>query len=120
MTTKVKQTSLTIWERVMKLLEVFVYVSIYFPSINGANRVLRTEADATAPPLDCRLRFPQLRFRAQAITSIQQTDLHTLADDWKVGGHLHQHLRVNLFFHTRRESRYALEGIDEFLITMHR
>jgi hypothetical protein len=90
--TKVMQTSLSIREAVMKLLDVFVYVSVYFIAMIGM-----------VASADWRLVLPLLvwlavyvgliaLFRAEAQADLRRSGRCPFGDDRPGGRQLHQHL----------------------------
>ncbi|MGR5118784.1 ABC transporter ATP-binding protein [Vibrio astriarenae] len=118
--TKVMQTSLAVRETVMKTMDVFVYVSVYFTSIV----VLLAQADV-------RLMIPMLLWLASYI-SIQlyyvpklkkvasdQADARSTMTGRIVDSYTNI-ATVKLFSHTDRETEYAQKGMQGFLKTVYR
>ncbi|MGR5541523.1 ABC transporter transmembrane domain-containing protein, partial [Vibrio campbellii] len=118
--TKVMQTSLAVRETVMKTMDVFVYVSVYFTSIV----VLLAQADV-------RLMIPMLLWLASYI-SIQlyyvpklkkvasdQADARSTMTGRIVDSYTNI-ATVKLFSHTDRETEYAQKGMQCFLKTVYR
>lgn len=118
--TKVMQTSLAVREAVMKLLDVLVYVAIYFISM----LVLVAQADI-------RLMLPLLGWllvyiglmsyfvpRLKRIASLQ-ADARSSMTGRMVDSYTNIST-VKLFSHSQRESDYARESMDEFLDTVYR
>ncbi|WP_394244888.1 ABC transporter ATP-binding protein [Vibrio astriarenae] len=118
--TKVMQTSLAVRETVMKTMDVFVYVSVYFTSIV----VLLAQADI-------RLMIPMLLWLASYI-SIQlyyvpklkrvasdQADARSTMTGRVVDSYTNI-ATVKLFSHTDRETEYAKHGMQGFLKTVYR
>ncbi len=117
--TKVMQTALSVRESVMKLLDILVYVSVYFLSIV----VLVFSAD-------WRLSLPLLTWfivylvilktlvpRLKKVSQ-QQADARSLMTGRIVDSYTNI-TTVKLFSHTRRESEYAKEGMLGFLKTVY-
>ena len=118
--TKVMQTSLAIRESVMKVLDVFVYVSVYFISmmILIANSELR-------------MIFPLLLWIVIYVTLIiffvpklkaiskEQADSRSIMTGRVVDSYTNIST-VKLFSHALKEEIYAKEGMDSFLLTVHR
>ena len=117
--TKVMQTALAVRETVMKLLDILVYVSVYFISIV----VLLFNIDwRLSLPLLCwfvvyvvilRVLVPRLKNLSQ-----KQADARSLMTGRIVDSYTNI-TTVKLFSHTRRESDYAREGMDGFLKTVY-
>lgn len=118
--TKVMQTSLAVREAVMKLLDVIMYVLVYFISMV----VLVAQADL-------RLVIPMLLWLAGYIgiqmffvprlkrVSTEQADARSLMTGRIVDSYTNIQT-VKLFSHTARESEYAKEGMRSFLDTVYR
>lgn len=118
--TKVMQTSLSVRETVMKTLDVFVYVSVYFTSII----VLLAQADY-------RLMLPMLVWLFAYIgiqiyfvpklkkVSSEQADARSTMTGRIVDSYTNI-ATVKLFSHSRRETDYAEEGMEGFLDTVYR
>jgi len=117
--TKVMQTALSVRETVMKLMDVMVYVLVYFVS------VVLVVAGA-----DWRLCIPLLLWllayvsimryflpRLQAISSAQADARSTMTG--RVVDSYSNIATVKLFSHTRRESDYAQQAMGDFLQTVH-
>ncbi|MFT4938868.1 MAG: ATP-binding cassette subfamily B multidrug efflux pump [Paraglaciecola sp.] len=117
--TKVMQTALSVRETVMKLLNILVYVSVYFISIVV---LLFT--------IDWRLSLPLLSWFAIYLVilrvlvpklkqvSQEQADARSLMTGRIVDSYTNI-TTVKLFSHTSRESDYAREGMDGFLQTVY-
>lgn len=118
--TKVMQTSLAVRETVMKTMDVFVYVSVYFTSIV----VLLAQADwrLMIPMviwLCCyvgiQLYFvPKLKQVASEQADARSTMTGRIVDSYT------NIATVKLFSHSRRETEYAEEGMNGFLGTVYR
>lgn len=118
--TKVMQTSLSVRETVMKLLDVLMYVLVYFISM----LVLLAQADY-------RLAIPMLVWLACYIglqiyivpklkkISTEQADARSTMTGRVVDSYTNINT-VKLFAHTRQEAEYAQNGMDRFLETVYR
>jgi len=117
---KVMQTSLAIRETVMKLMDVFVYVVVYF---TGAMVLVGRAEPWLMLPLVLWLAgyvgllvffVPRLRriSMAQADARAQMTG--RIVDSYT------NIQTIKLFAHTLREQDYARDAMDEFLQTVHR
>lgn len=118
--TKVMQTSLAVRDAIMKLLDVMVYILVYF----GAMLFLVASADL-------RLVIPlvlwligyvglQLFFipKLKAISAEQANSRSNMTG--RIVDSYTNISTVKLFSHSQRESDYAKEGMAEFLSTVHR
>lgn len=118
--TKVMQTSLSIRETVMKLVSVFVYVSVYFVSI--VLLVAMADPRLMMPMmlwfmvyLGIQIYFiPKLRKVSQ-----EQADARSIMTGRIVDSYTNIQT-VKLFAHTDREIDYARESMDDFLKTVHK
>ncbi|MEH6471909.1 MAG: ABC transporter ATP-binding protein [Halopseudomonas sp.] len=118
--TKVMQTSLSVRETVMKLLNVLMYVLVYFTSM----LVLLAQADY-------RLALPMLVWLALYIglqlyfvpqlkrVSTEQAHARSTMTGRVVDSYTNI-ATVKLFAHTRQEADYAQQGMDQFLDTVYR
>tara|TARA_R110002020_G_scaffold27559_14_gene88981 strand:+ start:2700 stop:4568 length:1869 start_codon:yes stop_codon:yes gene_type:complete len=118
--TKVMQTSLSIREAVMKLLDVFVFVSVYFVSMI-----------AMVASAEWRLVLPLLLWLAIYIglimhfvpklkrISADQADARSAMTGRVVDSYTNIST-VKLFSHAGREEAYAQESMDMFLEAVHR
>lgn len=118
--TKVMQTALSIRETVMKLLDVAVYITVYFVSM------LLILAQA-----DLRLMIPMLVWLMVYIgiqlyfvpklksVSTEQADARSLMTGRIVDSYTNI-TTIKLFAHTDRETAYAQQGMDTFLDTVYR
>ncbi|CAM3092899.1 ABC transporter ATP-binding protein [Vibrio rarus] len=118
--TKVMQTSLSVRETVMKTLDVFVYVCVYFTSII----VLLAHADY-------RLMLPMLVWLFAYIAiqiyfvpklkkvSSEQADARSTMTGRIVDSYTNI-ATVKLFSHSKRETQYAEKGMQGFLDTVYR
>ncbi|MCH2040678.1 MAG: ABC transporter ATP-binding protein/permease [Saccharospirillaceae bacterium] len=118
--TKVMQTALSIRETVMKLLDVLMYILVYFTA------VLAIVASA-----DIRLMVPfviwlgcyvliQMYFvpRLKQIAT-EQADSRSAMTGRVVDSYTNIQT-VKLFSHTQREASYARDSMDNFMATVHR
>jgi ATP-binding cassette subfamily B multidrug efflux pump len=117
--TKVMQTALAVRETVLKLLDLMVYISVYFISI-----VVLVFA------VDWRLALPFLVWLAVYIgilrlilprlkdVSKKQADARSIMTGRIVDSYTNI-ATVKLFSHSSREATYAKEGMDGFLQTVH-
>ncbi|AJQ93975.1 ABC transporter ATP-binding protein [Gynuella sunshinyii] len=118
--TKVMQTSLSLRETVMKLLDVLVFVSVYFVTMV----ILIAQADIrlVAPVVIWLLGYivSQLYFvpRLKQV-SAEQANARALMTGRIVDSYTNI-ATVKLFSHTARESDYAHEGMTEFLGSVYR
>lgn len=118
--TKVMQTALSVRETVMKTLDVFVYVAVYFTAMV----VMLAQAD-------WRLMIPMLLWLAAYImiqvrfvpklkkVSAEQADARSLMTGRIVDSYTNI-ATVSLFSHSRSETEYAEEGMEGFLDTVYR
>ena len=118
--TKVMQTSLSIREAVMKLLDVFVFVSVYFIAMIGM-----------VASAELRLVLPLLFWLAVYIglimhfvpklkrISADQADARSAMTGRVVDSYTNIST-VKLFSHAGREEAYAQESMDMFLESVHR
>ena len=118
--TKVMQTSLAVRETVMKSMNVFVYVSVYFTAIV----VLLAQAD-------WRLMIPMLVWLACYIgiqihfvpklkgVASEQADARSTMTGRIVDSYTNI-ATVKLFSHSKRETEYAEKGMQGFLDTVYR
>lgn len=117
--TKVMQTALAVRETVMKLLDILVYVLVYFFSMT----FLVSQGDA-------RLAIPLLVWLAIYIlilrnllprlkrVSQRQADARSIMSGRVVDSYTNIST-VKLFSHSSRESDYAKEGMEQFLHTVY-
>ncbi len=118
--TKVMQTSLAVRETVMKTIDVFIYVAVYFSAV----LVMLAQAD-------WRLMMPMLLWLLAYISiqlfyvpklkrvSSEQADARSQMTGRIVDSYTNIST-VKLFSHSRRETDYAKEGMGSFLGTVHR
>lgn len=118
--TKVMQTSLSIRETVVKLLDVLVYISVYFFTMI----FLLAQLDwRLALPMICWLVLysaTQVYFvpQLQRISQVQ-ADARSVMTGRVVDSYTNIQT-VKLFAHTDREANYARQGMGDFLQTVYR
>lgn len=118
--TKMMQTALSVRETVMKLLDVMVYVTVYFFSM--VFLVGQSDPILMLPMLGWLLGYigvlryflPKLRASAMA-----QADARSMMTGRIVDSYTNIQT-VKLFSHSKRESTYAQDAMDEFLHTVYR
>ncbi|GAA4176460.1 ABC transporter ATP-binding protein [Shinella granuli] len=118
--TKVMQTSLAVRETVMKIIDVFIYVVSYFISMIAV--IASADLRLVVPLLVwfviyvCILRHfvPKLM-----VISREQADARSMMTGRIVDSYTNI-ATVKLFSHAGREETYAREGMDEFLVTVHK
>ena len=117
--TKVMQTSLAVRESVMKLLDVFVYVGVFFISVII---ILATADWRLMVPLLLwvslyflliRIFVPQLKQISREQADARSVMTGRVADSYT------NITTVKLFSHAGREATYARESMDFFLTTVH-
>lgn len=117
--TKVMQTALAVRETMMKLLDVLLYVIVYFSSI-----VILTGS------LDVRLAIPLilwaiaycglLRYFLPRLSKVSALQAHARSD--MTGRLVDTYTNIStvkLFSHSNRESEYAKKGMENFLGTVY-
>ncbi|MCV2886382.1 ABC transporter ATP-binding protein/permease [Aestuariibacter sp. AA17] len=117
--TKVMQTALSVRESVMKLLDILVYVSVYFLSI--VVLVFAADWRLSLPLLSwlviylviLRVLIPKLKRVSQ-----RQADARSMMTGRIVDSYTNI-MTVKLFSHSSRESEYAKESMDNFLKTVY-
>ena len=117
--TKVMQTALAVRETVMKLLDLMVYICVYFLSILVL--VFSTDPLLALPfvvwlivyIMILRVLLPRLKR-----VSKQQADARPIMTGRIVDSYTNI-MTVKLFSHSAREEAYAREGMDGFLGTVH-
>ena len=117
--TRVMQTALAVRSVVLILLDILVYVAVYFASV----LVLLASADLRlALPLVVWLALYVLILRVVLPrlqnVSERQADARALMTG-RVADSYTNIATVKLFSHAQREARYAREGMSEFLATVH-
>lgn len=117
--TKVMQTALGVRESVMKVLDVFVYVLVYF----GGALFLVSQLDGWLAAaflgwLAYYLMMLKLILPAMARISAKQSDARSLMTGRVVDSYTNI-LTVKLFAHARREENYARQAMREFMATVY-
>lgn len=118
--TKLMQTSLAVRECVIKLIDVLNYVSVYF--IGTLAIVAFADPRLMAPLLVWLVGYILLmRFFIPVMGRVaqQQADARSIMTGRVVDAYTNIQT-VKLFSHAQRESDYAREGMDNFLVTVHR
>lgn len=118
--TKLMQTSLAVRECVIKLIDVLNYVSIYF--IGTLIIVALADLRLMAPLLIWLAGYLLLmRYFVPVMGRVaqQQADTRSIMTGRVVDAYTNIQT-VKLFSHAQRESTYAREGMDDFLVTVHR
>jgi ATP-binding cassette, subfamily B, multidrug efflux pump len=118
--TKVMQTSLAVREATMKIIDVFVYAISFFVSMLAL--VIAVEWRLVLPlimwfalyVLILRHFIPRLRKLSSEQADARSMMTGRIVDSYTNIG------TVKLFSHAGREERYAKEGMNEFLGTVHR
>ena len=117
---KVMQTALAIRETVLKLLDAFVYVIVYF--LGTLFLAFRSDVWLAVPLLVWLIGYIGLvRFfvpRLQKV-SMAQADARAQMTGRIVDSYANIQT-VKLFAHTAREQEYARDAMDGFLVTVHR
>ncbi|MCH1413832.1 MAG: ABC transporter ATP-binding protein/permease, partial [Glaciecola sp.] len=117
--TKVMQTALAVRETVMKLLDLMVYISVYFISI--VVLVFATDWRLSVPFVIWFTVYVTVLYfilpRLKAVSK-QQADARSIMTGRIVDSYTNI-MTVKLFAHTSREASYAKEGMDGFLQTVH-
>ncbi|HHF3169293.1 TPA: ABC transporter ATP-binding protein [Vibrio diabolicus] len=118
--TKVMQTSLAVRETVMKAMDVFVYVTVYFTSMI----IMLATADwrLMIPMIIWLLAYiaiqiyfvPKLKDVASAQADARSTMTGRIVDSYT------NIQTVKLFSHSQRETQYAEQGMKGFLNTVYR
>lgn len=118
--TKLMQTSLAVRECVIKLIDVLNYVSIYF--IGTLVILALADVRLVAPLLIWLAGYLLLmRFFIPVMGRVaqQQADARSIMTGRVVDAYTNIQT-VKLFSHAQRESSYAREGMNDFLMTVHR
>jgi ATP-binding cassette, subfamily B, multidrug efflux pump len=117
--TRVMQTSLAVRSTVIKLLDIMVYVSVYFLSVLV---LLGTMEPRLMLPmvfwLACYIALLYLLLPRLQDVSERQADARAMMTG-RISDSYTNISTVKLFSHARRESAYAREGMEEFLGTVH-
>ncbi len=118
--TKVMQTSVSVRETIMKLLDVLVYVSVYF--ITMLVMIGRADPRLVLPLVVWLIMYIgiQLYFIPRLKNaSTYQADARSAMTGRIVDSYTNIQI-VKLFSHTDRESEYAREGMQAFIDAVHR
>ena len=117
--TKVMQTALSVRETVIKLMDILVFIVVYFITI----LVLLGSADwrlilplivwAGLYVATLRILIPKLKRTAERQANARSLMTGRIVDTYT------NITTVKLFSHGQRESQYAQEGMNEFLQTVH-
>lgn len=118
--TKVMQTSLAVREAVMKLLDVLVYIAVYF--LTMLVLVAQSDIRLMLPLLGWLIGYsllmwhfvPRLRDISAAQADARSSMTGRIVDSYT------NIATVKLFSHSQRESDYAQESMDGFLQTVYR
>jgi ATP-binding cassette subfamily B multidrug efflux pump len=117
--TKVMQTALSVRETVMKLLDVLLFISIYFI---GMTLVVTSSDYRLSVPLLCWLIgyisalyyfIPKLREISSKQADARSSMVGAIVDSYS------NIQTVKLFSHSKREANYAQENMSKFLNTVH-
>ncbi|WP_290698475.1 ABC transporter ATP-binding protein [Amphritea sp.] len=118
--TKVMQTSLAVREAVMKLLDVLVYIAVYFLSMLVL--VAQSDIRLMLPLLGWLLVYSLLMWyfvpRLRDISATQADARSSMTG--RIVDSYTNISTVKLFSHSQRESDYARESMDGFLHTVYR
>ncbi|MGI0119345.1 ABC transporter ATP-binding protein [Zooshikella sp. RANM57] len=118
--TKVMQTALSVRETVMKLVDVMVYIAIYFVTmiilIGQADKRLMIPLFVWLSAYICIQWYFIPRLRR---VSTQQADARSVMTGRIVDSYTNIQT-VKLFAHTQREADYAHDSMDLFLTTVHK
>ncbi len=118
--TKVMQTSLAVRETVMKLLDVLMYIAVYFVSMvvliaNADYRLMLPMLGWLALYVGLQLYFiPKLKKISAEQADTRSTMTGRVVDSYS------NISTVKLFSHHQREAEYAKGGMDGFLQTVYR
>ncbi|MCG7496498.1 ABC transporter ATP-binding protein/permease [Vibrio sp. Of7-15] len=118
--TKVMQTALSVRETVMKLLDVLVYITVYFASM--VVMIGQSDTRLMAPMLLWLFAYVGIQFyfvpKLKKIASEQADARSTMTG--RIVDSYSNITTVKLFSHSTRETEYAEEGMNGFLDTVHR
>ena len=117
--TKVMQTSLAVRETVMKLLDVMVYVVVYFLSMLFI--VAQADVRLMVPLLVWLILYIALQYyfvpKLKEVSTIQADARSTMTG--RIVDSYSNIATVKLFSHTQREANYAQQGMQGFLTTVY-
>ncbi len=117
--TKVMQTSLAVREVVTKIVDIFIYVLVYFLTtlvlVAGADWRLAAPLIVWIVIYGCLIRFfvPRLQKISQRQADARSAMTGRIVDSYTNIG------TVKLYAHAGREEAYAKESMEEFLNTVH-
>lgn len=117
--TKLMQTSLAVRETILKLLDVFLYVIVFFSGILAMTfaldwRLCIPFLGWLIAYIGCLIYFiPRLTHTASIQADARSEMTGRIVDTYT------NMPTVKLFSHHRREAEYALEGMQQFLTTVH-
>lgn len=117
--TKLMQTALAVRETILKLLDVFLYVIVFFSGILAMTfaldwRLCLPFIGWLFAYIGCLIYFiPRLTHAASLQADARSEMTGRIVDTYT------NMPTVKLFSHHRREAEYALEGMQEFLTTVH-
>ena len=118
--TKVMQTALSVRETVMKLLDVLVYIIVYFASM--VVMIGQSDTRLMAPMLLWLFAYVGIQFyfvpKLKKVASEQADARSTMTG--RIVDSYSNITTVKLFSHSTRETEYAEEGMSGFLDTVHR
>ena len=117
--TKVMQTSLAVRETVMKLLDVMVYVVVYFFSMLFI--IAQADVRLMLPLLIWLVLYIAIQYyfvpRLKAVSTVQADARSTMTG--RIVDSYSNIATVKLFSHTQREADYAQQGMSGFLSTVY-
>lgn len=117
--TKVMQTALGVRETVMKIIDVFVYVAVYF--IGALLLVATLDVWLMVPFIVwlvayitlLRIILPKMRHISELQSNARSTMTGRIVDSYT------NMMTVKLFAHANREEAYAKDSMEQFLDTVH-
>lgn len=118
--TKVMQTALSVRETVMKLLDVLVYITVYFTSM--VVMIGQSDVRLMLPMLVWLVAYTgiQLRYVPKLKdVATEQADARSMMTGRIVDSYTNIST-VKLFSHTNRETEYAEQGMNSFMDTVYR
>lgn len=117
--TKVMQTSLAVRETVMKLLDVMVYVVVYFFSMLFI--IAQADVRLMLPLIVWLIIYIALQYyfvpKLKAVSTVQADARSTMTG--RIVDSYSNIATVKLFSHTQREADYAQQGMQGFLSTVY-
>lgn len=116
--TKVMQTSLAVRETVMKLLDVMVYILVYFIAMLAI--IAYSDIRLMLPLLAWLIIYTGLQYyfvpKLKSVSTAQADARSTMTG--RIVDSYSNISTVKLFSHTQREAHYAQQGMQGFLITV--